>query len=40
AIKQLIYNPVATKTMTFHARKKVEQFDWNLVKHQWIKLLS
>ena len=40
AIKQLIYNPVATKTMTFNARKKVEQFDWELVKHQWIKLLS
>ena len=40
AIKQLIYNPVATRTMTFNARKKVEQFDWNLVKHQWIKLLS
>ncbi|TYA56701.1 glycosyltransferase family 4 protein [Formosa maritima] len=40
AIKQLLNNPLATRTMAFNARQKVEQFDWNLVKHQWIKLLS
>jgi glycosyltransferase involved in cell wall biosynthesis len=40
AIKQVINNPVASKAMAIHARKKVEGFDWELVKYQWIELLS
>ena len=40
AIKQLITNPEATKAMAFQARKKVEGFDWGLVKLQWMALLS
>ncbi|MFL0352428.1 glycosyltransferase family 4 protein [Xanthomarina sp. GH4-25] len=40
AIKQLMNNPVASSAMAFNARKKVEQFDWELVKQQWFKLLS
>jgi glycosyltransferase involved in cell wall biosynthesis len=40
AVKQLMNHPVASKAMAFNARKKVEAFDWQLVKYQWIELLS
>jgi len=40
AVKQLINNPEASKTIAIHARKKVEQFDWDLVKERWKELLS
>ena len=39
-IKQLINNPVASNTIAFNAREKVEQFAWGIVKHQWIELLD
>ncbi|MCX7549385.1 glycosyltransferase family 4 protein [Xanthomarina sp. F2636L] len=40
AIKKLLDNPEATCEMAVQARKKVELFDWELVKHQWFELLS
>ena len=40
AIKQLLNNPVATNTLAFNARQKVEQFDWNVIKYKWVELLS
>lgn len=32
--------PEKIKTMVISARKTAEQFDWNIVKNQWIKLLK
>lgn len=39
AIKQLMNYPIASRTMAFNARKKVEAFDWDVVKYQWLELL-
>ncbi len=36
----LIKNPDKAYQMTANARKKAEQFDWNVLKHQWFKLLQ
>lgn len=40
AIKQLVANPEKTEAMALNARKKVEQFDWNIVKYEWKKVLT
>ena len=40
AIKRLLNNPVAAQAMAFNARQKVEQFDWEVVKHQWFEVLQ
>lgn len=40
AIKQIIDQPKHANDMTINARKKAEQFDWDIVKHQWITLLQ
>ena len=40
AIKQLINNPETSKALALNARLKVEKFDWNVIKYQWIKLLE
>jgi glycosyltransferase involved in cell wall biosynthesis len=40
AIEQLIENPEKAVAMARAARKKIEQFDWKVVKQQWISLLS
>jgi glycosyltransferase involved in cell wall biosynthesis len=39
AIKELLVKPELTNTMIWSARKKAEQFDWEIVKKQWNKLL-
>lgn len=40
AILALKSNPEHTKAMALKARKKVEQFDWEVVKAQWIDVLG
>jgi len=40
AIMRLQTDPKRCKTLTQNARKKVEQFDWAVVKTQWQALLS
>jgi glycosyltransferase involved in cell wall biosynthesis len=40
AIMRLQAGPKLCKTLTKNARKKVEQFDWAVVKTQWQALLS
>tara|TARA_R110002049_G_scaffold3795_5_gene27633 strand:- start:110462 stop:111478 length:1017 start_codon:yes stop_codon:yes gene_type:complete len=40
AIKQLQANPDETYRMIANARKKVEMFDWEIVKKQWFGILS
>ena len=40
AIKKLQSNPDETSKMILKARKKVEQFDWNFIKKQWIRVLQ
>lgn len=40
AIEKLIANPEMGIQLAENARKKVEQFDWNVVKYQWIKVLN
>ncbi|WP_406684212.1 glycosyltransferase family 4 protein [Seonamhaeicola sp. MEBiC1930] len=40
AIKKLRNESLLTDQMIINARKKVELFDWQEVKHQWIKILS
>jgi glycosyltransferase involved in cell wall biosynthesis len=40
AIKEVVNHPIKTKTMVFNARKKVESYDWQHVKHQWLKILN
>lgn len=40
AIKQLVQHPNKTQSMTINARKKVESFSWNLMKKQWMEILS
>ena len=40
AIKKAIEKPNTSITMALHARKKVEQFDWDVVKQLWFKVLN
>ena len=40
AIESLVSNPEKAKAIGLAARNKVEEFDWEVVKHQWISLLS
>lgn len=40
AIERLLSNPQESEAMALAARKKVEQFNWEVVKHQWVSLLS
>jgi len=40
AIKELITHPEKANQLTIKARNKVEQFDWEIVKHKWIKELQ
>ena len=40
SIKRLINQPVFLRSIVFNARKKVEQFDWGIVRLQWLKILS
>ena len=40
AIEYLLKNPDAAQAMSAKARKKVENFDWQKVKWQWLELLS
>jgi glycosyltransferase involved in cell wall biosynthesis len=40
AIEKRIENRIKTMEITKYARQKVVNFDWNLVKYQWIKLLN
>lgn len=39
-IVKLIEQPEKTQNLTKKARKKVELFDWEAVKHQWLQLLN
>lgn len=39
AIQTLVANPNDVINLTKNARKKVEQFDWEVVKEQWFSLL-
>lgn len=39
AIKEIITKPETTKTLILNARYKAEQFDWEMVKSQWDKVL-
>ena len=34
AIEKLISNPALAATISLNARKQVEAFDWDIVKHQ------
>lgn len=34
-IKKIIYNPNEISQMVLNARKKAEQFDWEIIKHEW-----
>lgn len=38
-IKQIIENPEMGNNLAANARIKIEQFDWEIIKNQWIKLL-
>lgn len=40
AIQQLLKDKNKVSTLTSNARKKVESFDWNVVKNQWLELLA
>lgn len=40
AVEYLLGNPEEVQALTVKARKKVENFDWEKVKQQWLKLLS
>ncbi|MUP44148.1 glycosyltransferase [Gramella sp. BOM4] len=40
AISQLIEHPEKAREICMNARKKVESFDWDLVKEQWNKVLA
>ena len=40
AIERLKSDPELVKQLTLNARKKVENFDWEVVKHQWKKLFD
>ncbi len=40
AIKSILKSPEAAQTMAMHAREKVEQFDWQVIKQLWFKALQ
>ena len=40
AISHLIKNTNLAKSITVNARKKVEDFDWKIVKTKWIEILK
>jgi glycosyltransferase involved in cell wall biosynthesis len=40
AIRDIISLPEKTNQMVLHARNHVEQFDWEIIKSQWIKVLQ
>lgn len=40
AIQQLLKDKNKVSTLTSNARNKVESFDWNVVKNQWLELLA
>jgi glycosyltransferase involved in cell wall biosynthesis len=40
AIKSILKSPEAAQTMAMHAREKVEQFDWQVIKQLWFKTLQ
>ncbi len=40
AIEKLISNPALAAKISLNARKQVEAFDWDIVKHKWLKLLK
>lgn len=40
AIGRLLNNSIETKTIIMAARRKVEDFDWDKVKHKWFSILS
>ena len=40
AVETVLKNPKKSQEIALAARHKVEQFDWQIVKHQWISLLS
>ncbi len=40
AVNELINNSILKETIVKNARKKVEQYDWKIVKHKWIEILK
>ena len=40
AIQFIVNQPDHTKRLVFNARKKVETFDWQVVKNKWFELLQ
>jgi glycosyltransferase involved in cell wall biosynthesis len=40
AVKKLCGDPNLTEKLSKNAREKVEEFDWQIVKQHWIKLLK
>ena len=40
AIISLLENPDKTKSLSQNGRKKVEKFDWEVVKKQWVEILK
>ncbi|MDN3725303.1 glycosyltransferase family 4 protein [Aequorivita sp. SDUM287046] len=40
AIEQLCQNPIKAQQIAQNARKKIETFHWEIVKHKWINLLD
>lgn len=40
AVKTIMGNPEQTQGLTIKARRKVERYDWQIVKHLWIELLQ
>ncbi len=39
AIKSLLQNPVLAKSLSINGRIKASQFDWEVIKEKWIKIL-
>lgn len=40
AIERLMQEPQLRSKIIRNARKKVEQFDWNVIRHQWLEILK
>jgi len=40
AIEDLSNNPSKASMISKNAREKMEQFDWEQIKHKWLKLLG
>ena len=40
AIIKLVENPILAKEISKIARQGVEKFDWQIIKHEWLKLLK